>query len=138
MTKITIDTIPKKYVEFLDKIPHQIEKGGVDPTKNVFSSPVVKPILTSEVENLLGRFFSNETFALFDEPIKMHCPEAFSQKMVMGLDTSRINELLEEIQCDTQDTQEELELLKQFFSTFHELELLYQEIIVALSRIKKA
>lgn len=137
MSKITIDTIPKKYVEYLDKIPNEIEKGVFESAKNVFSSPIVKPILTSEVENLLGRFFSNQTFALFEEPNTTHCPTAYTQKMIMGIDTKKICDLLEPMLLDNQEGQEELELLRGFFFNLHELESLYQEIIVALSRIKK-
>ncbi|NBO23834.1 MAG: hypothetical protein EBU93_01135 [Chlamydiae bacterium] len=137
MAKVTIDTLPEKSVEYLRQIPNQIENPPFEGSHRVYSALVNKPMIFSEIETLVGQFFSNQSFATFQEPSKMDCPETFSQALVPNIDIEKILEKLLTVHVDSFNEQEELEQLNAFFKDLQELESLYQKIIGMIRNLQK-
>jgi hypothetical protein len=93
--------------------------------------------LQSELEQLVGRFFSHQSFAAFNQPGQMNCPSAFSSALVPNLDLNAILEKIESIKGDDFAEQEDIELLRCFFLKLYDLEDLYQKILANLRKLQK-
>lgn len=138
MAKITIDTVPNRAVEYLQDLPHSIETNPFEANTAVFSALVQKPLIESELEALVGKFFSNSSFAAFRNPDKMDCPETYAQSLVPNLDLPQIIEQLQTVKTESFLEQEEKEQLEAFFLQLNELEELYQKILANLRKLQKA
>jgi hypothetical protein len=138
MAKITIDTVPQRPVEYLNDLPHSIESNPFEANKVVFSALVQKPLIESELETLVGRFFSNSSFAAFSTPEKMDCPQTYSQSLIPNIDLHEVLEKLQTVESSSFLEQEEREQLEAFFLQLSDLEELYQKILANLRKLQKA
>lgn len=136
MTKVTIDTIPKKYVEYLQTLPQGSHHSVQELSHTLYSSPITRPMIASEVEDLLGNISGQQCFALFEEPPAIEGVTAYSQSIIPGLQSVDLLELIEKLQLP-KDHEEEKALLYQFFTHLSLLEGLYAEIIALIARMKK-
>ncbi len=137
MTKITIDVLPERPIAYLDSIPNSIEANLFEGNNKVFSVGIAKPVLQSELEELVGRFLSHQSFAVFNEPKEMNCPGAFSSALVPNLDIISILEKIEKVQSSDFAEQEDIEQLRSFFLKLYDLEELYQKILANLRKLQK-
>ena len=137
MAKVTIDTLPKSSVQYLNHIPGTIEKSEFQIPKGITSHRVERSIVESKLEKLVGQFFSHQSFAIFSIPEEMFCPNTFTQAMIPSIDYELILENLMDLKMDSMQEQEELEVLIASFSKIHDLEKLYQKILADLKKFQK-
>jgi len=136
MTKVTIDTIPKKYVEYLQTLPQGSNQSVQELSHTISSSPITRPMIASEVEDLLGAISGQQCFALFEEPKGVEGHSAYSQSIIPGIQSGDLLEQIEKLRLP-KDHEEEKALLYQFFTHLSLLEGLYAEIIALISRMTK-
>lgn len=137
MAKITIDTLPERSVEYLKNIPSSIERNDFDGSNKVFSALINRPIIDSELESLVGKFISNQSFAVFSEPPKMDCPSTFSNNLIPNVEIEEVIDRLQGMYMDSFNDQEDLEMLQVFFEQLNELETLYQKILSQVRKLQK-
>ncbi len=137
MQKITVDSIPNHSIQYLDHIPNQEEKGQLEAAKGVYSVPIERPLIHSELNQLVGEFSSFQAFAAFPLEIPKSSVEVFSSKMIPGIDLTALLSRLEQAEIKDFNEQEELERLLTCFTWLEQMESLYQVILAHLRRLQK-
>ncbi len=137
MAKLTIDTLPKTAVQYLQEMPQTLDGVTAQLPQSIRSLRIEKSIVDSELEKLVGRFFSHQSFALFPEPEEISCSNTFSQAMLPSISLEEVLRKLRDLKMETMHEQEELEILEASFSKVYELENLYQKILAELKKFQK-